>query len=77
MKTVDQRFCPICKSWHAPNVLCSDRTTELLRAAGIEPKPTNEKELKKTIKKADRSLLILLIVILAAFLLGVFLSKLK
>ena len=77
MKTTNQRFCPICRTWHAPDVLCTDRTTELLRAVGIEPKPENEKELKETIRKADRSMLIILILIVAAILLGVLFSELK
>lgn len=74
---IEQRFCPICKTYHDPNVVCTDRTGELLRAAGIEPKPMNDKELKETVKKADRSMLIILVVLLAAILLGVILSKLN
>jgi hypothetical protein len=76
MKT-EQRFCPICKTHHDPNVVCTDRAGELLRAAGIEQKPMTKKEFEETAKKADRSLLMIILVFLAAFLLGILFLKLK
>lgn len=78
MKTATQRFCPICKTYHDPNVVCTDRTGELLRAAGIEPKPMAEKEFKETTKKANRSLLLfVLVVVLVGILLTVLLAEIK
>ena len=65
-------FCPICGTHHDPNFPCADRAGEALRDAGLEPKPMEEKELKKTVKEADRSMLILLLVILAAVVLFFF-----
>lgn len=62
----EQRFCPICRGFHDPDFTCTDRAGSVLRAAGIERKPMNNGELQKTIKSADRSMLILLLVILVA-----------
>ncbi len=74
-------FCPICGTHHDPNFPCADRAGELLRDAGIEPKPMPEKEFKKTVKEANRSMIIIVIVvvglILLTMLLAEFISKLK
>ena len=68
----EQRFCPICRGFHDPDFVCTDRAGAVLRAAGIERKPLEKGELQKTIKEADRSMLILLLVILAAVVLFFF-----
>jgi len=69
-------FCPVCGAHHDPKIPCADRAGELLRDAGIEPKPMAEKELKKTIKKANRSMVIFLIVVLSLLLLTVLVAEL-
>lgn len=69
-------FCPICGTHHDPNFPCADRAGELLRDAGIEPKPMAEKEFKKTIKKANRSMIVVLIVVLTVLLLTVLIAEL-
>jgi predicted nucleic acid-binding Zn ribbon protein len=68
-------FCPVCGAHHDPKFPCADRAGELLRDAGIEPKPIAEKELKKTIKKANRSMIVLLIVVLSLLILTILLSE--
>lgn len=68
-------FCPVCGAHHDPEMPCADRAGELLRDAGIKPEPLDKKELKETIKKANRSLLVLLIAGLALFLLIILLSS--
>ncbi len=60
-------FCPVCGAHHDPNMPCADRAGELLRDVGAAPKPMKKKELTKTIKKANRGLLVLLIALLAFF----------
>jgi lipoprotein NlpI len=70
-------FCPVCGAHHDPKMPCADRASELLRDVGIEQKPMAKKELKSTIKKANRSLVVLLIVVLSLFLLTILLSYLK
>jgi hypothetical protein len=70
-------FCPICGTHHDPNFPCADRAGEVLRDAGIEPKPMPEKEFKETVKKANRNMVVILIFVLAVILLTVLLSKLK
>ncbi len=61
----EERFCPICRAYHDPNFSCADRAGGMLRSTGIERKPMSKGELKKTIKEADRTMLIILLVILA------------
>ncbi len=74
-------FCPICGTHHDPTFPCADRAGEVLRDAGIEPKPMEEKEFRETVKKANRSMIIVVIVvvglILLTLLLAEFISKLK
>ncbi len=70
-------FCPVCGAHHDPKMPCADRAGELLRDAGIERKPMAKKELQRTVKKANRSLVILLIVVLSLFPLTIILSHLK
>jgi hypothetical protein len=61
-----ERFCPICRTYHDPDFSCADRAGGILRAAGIEREPMSKGELKKTIKEADRTMLIILLVIMVA-----------
>jgi len=68
-------FCPICATHHDPAFPCADRAGELLREAGIEPKPMKEKEFQKTVKEANRSLIILVIFIVGLIILAVLLTK--
>ncbi len=68
-------FCPVCGTHHDPAFPCADRAGELLRDAGIEPKPMTEKEFKRTIKKANRSMLVFLIVVLSLLLLTVLIAE--
>jgi predicted nucleic acid-binding Zn ribbon protein len=67
-------FCPVCGAHHDPEMPCADRAGELLRNIGISPAPMGKKDLNKTIKKANRSLVVLLIVVLSLFLLSILIS---
>ncbi|HAM51849.1 MAG TPA: hypothetical protein DCP92_14620 [Nitrospiraceae bacterium] len=69
-------FCPVCGAHHDPKMPCADRAGELLRDAGIEPRAMGKKELKTTIKKANRSMVIILILVLSFLLLTVLVAKL-
>lgn len=62
----EQRFCPICRGYHNPDFLCSDRAGDALRAAGIERKPIDKRELQKTEKEADRTMLFILLAVIIA-----------
>ncbi len=62
----EQRFCPICRGYHDPDFLCSDRAGDALRAAGIEREPMDKRELQKTIKEADRTMRFILLAVIAA-----------
>ena len=68
-------FCPICGTHHDPTFPCADRAGEVLRDAGIEAKPMAEKEFKETVKKADRSMIILVIVVAGLMLLALLLAE--
>ena len=76
---IKSSFCPICATHHDPAFPCADRAGEVLRDAGIEPKPMPEKEFKKTVKEANRSMIIIVIVvaglIFLTMLLAEFMSK--
>ena len=60
-----QRFCPICRGFHDPDFGCADRAGSVLRAAGVERKPMDTKELQKTEKEADRTMLYILFAVIA------------
>lgn len=57
-------FCPICGAHHDPEMPCFDRTEEILRDAGIHKKrKSSAKEFKRTVQEANKSLLILLLIL--------------
>ncbi len=62
----EQPFCPICRGFHNPDFLCIDRAGSVLHAAGIDREPMDKKELQKTEKEADRTMLYILFVVIAA-----------
>jgi hypothetical protein len=68
-------FCPICATHHDPAFPCADRAGELLRDAGLEPKPMKENEFQKTVKEANRSLIIIITVIVGLIILTVLLAE--
>jgi len=60
-------FCPICKSYHDPDLPCFDRAQQMLRNAGVESRHRRPgPDFKKTAALADRFMLRLLISVLAA-----------
>ncbi len=67
-------FCPVCGAHHDPKMPCADRAGELLRDVGVNPAPLGKKKLNKTIKKANRSLVVLLFVVLSLFFLSILIS---
>ena len=69
-------YCPICGGHHDPSLPCTDRAGELLRGAGIHRKRMPRKELKKTIKKANLTMAIILIAFLSLLVLAVLITKL-
>ncbi len=76
---VKSSFCPICGTHHDPNFPCADRAGEFLSDAGFEPKPMAEKEFKKTVKEANWSMIIIVVVVVGLIILTVlfanFISK--
>ncbi len=78
---VKSSFCPICARYHDPDLNCTNLTGQVLRDAGLEPKPIKEKEFQKTVKEANRSMLTFGIVVLGLIALTVllveFISNLK
>ena len=78
---VKSSFCPICGTHHDPAFPCADRAGEILRDSGLEPKPMKEKEFQKTVKEANRSMIIVAILVASLILLTVliteFISNLK
>lgn len=68
-------FCPKCGVHHDPNMPCFDRTEEILRDAGIHKKnQMSREEFKSTVQKANRSLIVLLLILAAAIPLGILLA---
>ena len=55
-------FCPLCGSYHKPDVSCVDRAGGILKDAGIERPQMRRKEFKKMLNKIDRTMLIVLYV---------------
>jgi hypothetical protein len=73
------RFCPLCGSYHDPDVPCVDRAGSILKDAGIERSQMRRKEFKKMLKKLNRTMLVVLFIfgllLLSFVLLSVFISK--
>jgi hypothetical protein len=74
-------YCAICGThYDAQAHYCGDRGGDVLPVAGIERSHMPENELKETVKKADRAMLRILIVIgamlVAAILLSILTSRL-
>ncbi len=73
------RFCPLCGSYHDPDVPCVDRAGSILKDAGIERPQMQRKEFKKMVKKLNRTMLVVLFIfgllLLLFVLLSVFISK--
>jgi predicted nucleic acid-binding Zn ribbon protein len=72
---VKSTFCPICGTHHDPEFPCADRAGELLRESGLEPKPMDKGEFKKTVKRANRSMIILAIVVAGLILLTILIAE--
>ncbi len=72
---VKSSFCPICATHHDPDFPCADRAGEVLRDSGLEPKPMDEKEFQKTVKKADRSMFVVALVIVGLIILTVLIAE--
>ena len=63
-------FCPKCGAHHDPNIPCFDRAGEILRDMGVErPSKMSKHEFKILEKKADRSMLKILLTVIVGFLL--------
>ena len=54
-------FCPICKRTHDSDLNCSDGTTQILRAMGIEKDQKTLKD-KEGFKKLNKKVIIYLII---------------
>ena len=72
---VKSSFCPICGTHHDPAFPCADRAGELLRDSGLEPTPMKEEEFQKTVKEANRSMIILAIVVAGLILLTILIAE--
>lgn len=68
-------FCPICGTHHDPAFPCADRAGEILRDSGLEPKPMEDKEFQKTVKEANRSMALIVVVVLGLILLTVLIAE--
>jgi hypothetical protein len=63
-------FCPKCGAHHDPNFPCVDRAGELMRDMGVEKlSKMSKQEFKILEKKADRSMLKILLTVIVGFLL--------
>ena len=65
-------FCPVCGAHHDPRAGCFDRTAELTRDAGME-QPESQmpaEELRKTVRQADRFMLIVLAILVGVIVLA-------
>jgi uncharacterized membrane protein YvbJ len=63
-------FCPKCGAHHDPNFPCADRAGELMRDMGVEKfSKMSKQEFKILEKKADRSMLKILLTVIVGFLL--------
>jgi hypothetical protein len=73
------RFCPLCGSYHDPDIPCVDRAGSILKDAGIERPQMQRKEFKKMVKKLNRTMLVVLFIfgllLLSFVFLSVFVSK--
>jgi len=63
-------FCPKCGAYHDPNYPCTDRAGEMMQDMGVERRSKMSREEFKTLeKRADRSMLKILLIIVVGFLL--------
>jgi uncharacterized membrane protein YvbJ len=63
-------FCPKCGAHHDPNYPCADRAGEMMQDMGVERRSKMSKEEFKTLeKRADRSMLKILLIVVVGFLL--------
>jgi hypothetical protein len=73
------RFCPLCGSYHDPDVSCVDRAGSILKDAGIERAQMRRKEFKKMVKKLNRTMVVVLLIfgllLLSFVLMSVYISK--
>jgi hypothetical protein len=69
-------FCPICGAHHDPTMPCTDRAGEILRDTGIKSSPMPKNEFKKTVRKTNRIILIVFIILGVLFFLEVLLPLL-
>ena len=72
---VKSTFCPICGTHHDPDFPCADRAGELLHDSGLEPKKMDKKEFQKTVKEANRSMIIVAAVVVGLIILTVLLAE--
>lgn len=68
------RFCPLCGSYHDPDVPCVDRSGDVLKDAGVERPQMGRKEFKKMVKKLNRTMLIVLFIFGLLFFSFIFIS---
>jgi hypothetical protein len=69
-------FCPKCGIHHDPNMPCFDRTEEILRDAGIhKKKQMSGREFKSTVEKANKSLIVLLLILAAVIPLAILVGE--
>ena len=74
---MSRQYCPICSTDHDPSVGCTDLVGEALHEAGIKRRRMGKQDLKTTIKKTDRIIVISVIVIFLLLFLKVLLDTLR
>jgi hypothetical protein len=78
---MSRQYCPICSTHHDPSVGCTDPVGEALQEAGIKRPHMSKEELKTTIKKTNRlmivSVIVLFLLLFLTALLGILTSKAK
>jgi uncharacterized membrane protein YvbJ len=63
-------FCPKCGAHHDPNYPCADRAGEMMQDMGVERRSKMSKEEFRILeKRADRSMLKILLIVVVGFLL--------
>jgi hypothetical protein len=71
-------FCPICKGFHNSNSRCYNKTDQILKDIGIDTskKKVSSEEFKKSVKEANKVLILICAIVIALFVLMFFLNKL-
>ena len=69
------KMCPICKSYHNPDVACIDKAGSYLKEIGINRKKMSTEEEKKLTKKINRIFFILALLFLVFFIFIIYINR--